>query len=236
MIAGYDPDFGEEMGSENLAFAPMPNIDAGERAASYMLPSPSDDDLRMDEDKVESINPMYEDFKKSQESMFAPLVNKIGMGIMGYKDPFELYKATQATLDPDSMQSRIARDRQLDRERAERKLAEDQRMRAMIQSMLPPPAETVEPPEEFFPLPDPGPIIPEAPTSPVVESTRVPDFTIPALPTLPATSPLLPPGISPELLRNLFKLQGVPATAMQEGGSVNKLDTAVDNFLSAVRQ
>ena len=102
--------------------------------------------------------------------------------------------------------------------------------------MLPPPAETVEPPEEFFPLPDPGPIIPEAPTSPVVESTRVPDFTIPALPTLPATSPLLPPGISPELLRNLFKLQGVPTTQMNQGGSVNKLDTAVDNFLSAVRQ
>ena len=34
---------------------------------------------------------------------------------MGYKDPFELSnKATQATLDPDSMQSRLARDRQLD--------------------------------------------------------------------------------------------------------------------------
>ena len=61
------------------------------------------------------------------------------MGIMGYKDPFELYKATQATLDPDSMQSRIARDRQLDRERAERRLAEEQRLRDMIQSMLPPP-------------------------------------------------------------------------------------------------
>ena len=76
------------------------------------------------------------------------------------------------------MQSRIARDRQLDRERAERRLAEEQRLRDMIQSMLPPPAETVEPPEEFIPLPDPGPIIPEAPTSPVVESTRVPDFTI----------------------------------------------------------
>ena len=234
MIAGYDPDFGEEMGSENLAFAPMPNIDAGERAASYMLPSPSDNDLRMDEDKVESINPMYEDFKKSQESMFAPFVNKIGMGIMGYKDPFELYKATQATLDPDSMQSRIARSRQLDRERAERKLAEEQRMRAMIQSMLPPAVETVDPTETTAPIADV--VTPTEPTSPVVESTRVPDFTIPALPSLPATSPLLPPGISPELLRNLFKLQGVPATAMQEGGSVNKLDTAVDNFLSAVRQ
>ena len=42
--------------------------------------------------------------------------------------------------------------------------------------------------------------------------------------------------ISPELLRNLFKLQGVPTTQMNQGGSVNKLDTAVDNFLSAVRQ
>ena len=175
-----------------------------------------------------------EGFMKSQKSMFAPFVNKIGMGIMGYKDPYELYKATQKTLDPDSMQSRLARDRQLDRERAERKLAEEQRMRAMIQSMLPPAVETVDPTETTAPIADV--ITPTEPTSPVVESTRVPDFTIPALPTLPATSPLLPPGISPELLRNLFKLQGVPATAMQEGGSVNKLDTAVDNFLSAVRQ
>ena len=106
----------------------------------------------------------------------------------------------------------------------------------MIQSMLPPLAETVEPPEEFIPLPDHGPIIPEAPTSPVVESTRVPDFTIRFANFRMHTSPLLPPGISPELLRNLFKLQGVPTTQMNQGGSVNKLDTAVDNFLSAVRQ
>ena len=176
----------------------------------------------------------YQGYLKSLDSPFAPLVNKIGMGIMGYKDPFELYKATQATLDDKSMQSRLARDRQLDKERAERKLAEEQRLRDMIQSMLPPAVETVDPTETTAPIADV--ITPTEPTSPVVESTRVPDFTIPALPTLPATSPLLPPGISPELLRNLFKLQGVPATAMQEGGSVNKLDTAVDNFLSAVRQ
>ena len=174
-------------------------------------------------------------------------INNIVAGIFGYpKDDqgnitplglAQMRAATQKTLDPDSMQSRIARDRQLDRERAERRLAEEQRLRDMIQSMLPPPAETVEPPEELIPLPDNyiGDMTP-SPTSPVVESTRVPDFTIPALPTLPATSPLLPPGISPELLRNLFKLQGVPATQMNQGGSVNKLDTAVDNFLSAVRQ
>tara|TARA_Y100001938_G_scaffold145677_1_gene222867 strand:- start:871 stop:2091 length:1221 start_codon:yes stop_codon:yes gene_type:complete len=175
-----------------------------------------------------------EGFMKSQKSMFAPFVNKIGMGIMGYSDPYELYKATQATLDDESTQSSIARDRLKDQERAERKLAEEQRMRAMIQSMLPPAVETVDPTETTAPIADV--ITPTEPTSPVVESTRVPDFTIPALPSLPATSPLLPPGISPELLRNLFKLQGVPATQMNQGGSVNKLDTAVDNFLSAVRQ
>jgi len=174
-----------------------------------------------------------EGFMKSQKSMFAPFVNKIGMGIMGYSDPYELYKATQATLDPDSTQSSIARDRLKDQERAERKLAEEQRMRAMIQSMLPPAVES-DPTETTTPIADV--ITPTEPTNPVVESTRVPDFTIPALPSLPATSPLLPPGISPELLRNLFKLQGVPATQMNQGGSVNKLDTAVDNFLSAVRQ
>ena len=174
-----------------------------------------------------------EGFMKSQKSMFAPFVNKIGMGIMGYSDPYELYKATQATLDDESTQSSIARDRLKDQERAERKLAEEQRMRAMIQSMLPPAVES-DPTETTAPIADV--ITPTAPTNPVVESTRVPDFTIPALPSLPATSPLLPPGISPELLRNLFKLQGVPATQMNQGGSVNKLDTAVDNFLSAVRQ
>jgi len=174
-----------------------------------------------------------EGFMKSQKSMFAPFVNKIGMGIMGYSDPYELYKATQATLDDESTQSSIARDRLKDQERAERKLAEEQRMRAMIQSMLPPAVES-DPTETTTPIADV--ITPTEPTNPVVESTRVPDFTIPALPSLPATSPLLPPGISPELLRNLFKLQGVPATQMNQGGSVNKLDTAVDNFLSAVRQ
>ena len=240
MIAGYDPDFGEEMGSENLAFAPMPNIDAGERAASYMLSSPvnqsinrSDDDLRIDEDRVKSTGPVYDAFLKSQESPFAPVVNKIGESIFG-KSPYDLFYTTQQNLKPDSMQSRIARDRQLDRERAERKLAEEQRLRDMIQGMLPAPVEATQTPTA--PIAEaPTPVAPTNPLDVVVPSTRVPNFQIPALPTLPATSPLLPQGISPELLRNLFKLQGVPVTAMQKGGSVNTLDNAIDNFLSSVR-
>ena len=67
---------------------------------------------------------------------------------MGYKDPFDFYKATQATLDPNSMQSSIARDRKLDQDRAERKLAEEQRLRDMIAGMLPPTAATTPTPAD----------------------------------------------------------------------------------------
>ena len=40
----------------------------------------------------------YQDFLKSQDSMFAGAVNRLGK-FMGYDDPFELYKATQAQLE-----------------------------------------------------------------------------------------------------------------------------------------
>ena len=90
--------------------------------------------------------------------------------------------------------------------------------------------------KNLFHYQTPGPIIPEAPTSPVVESTRVPDFTILRVANFTRNITIVAESISPELLRNLFKLQGVPTTQMNQGGSVNKLDTAVDNFLSAVRQ
>ena len=43
-------------------------------------------------------DPMYQDFLKSQDSMFSGTVNRIGKA-MGYDDPFELYKATQAQLE-----------------------------------------------------------------------------------------------------------------------------------------
>tara|TARA_R100000995_G_scaffold21953_1_gene9296 strand:- start:149 stop:2296 length:2148 start_codon:yes stop_codon:yes gene_type:complete len=174
-----------------------------------------------------------EGFMKSQKSMFAPFVNKLG-GIMGYDNPYDLYKATQATLADDSMQSSIARDRLKDQESAERKLAEEQRLRAMIQSMMPPaPETTTTPTAPIAEAPAVATLV--NPQDVIVPSDRAPNFSIPPLPVLPSTSPLLPQGISPELLRNLFKLQGVPATAMNQGGSVNTLDSAIDNFLSSVR-
>jgi len=199
----------------------------------------SDDDLRMDEDKVESINPMYENFKKSQESMFAPVVNKIG-SVMGYDDPFDLYKATQATLDDESMQSSIARDRLKDQQSAERKLAEEQRLRNMIQGMMPPTAGTPAPPMVTAPdAPVADPATPDY-SSVVVPSDRVPGFDVGNISPIPQFKmptefePVFPESLSNSYFRDLFKNIGV--SKMQEGGAVNQLDSAIDNFLSSYRQ
>ena len=116
-------------------------------------------------------------------------------------------------------------------------------MRDMIQGMLPPTTADSDPTQGGIGgMPTtPDPDAPETDTvepdysSVVVPSDRVPDFTIPELPSLPETSPLLPPGISPELIRNLLAMQGSSVTNMQEGGSVNKLDNAVDNFLNSLK-
>ena len=242
MIAGYDPDFGEEMGSENLAFAPMPNIDAGERAASYMLSSPTDQNQPSIESRYRPADapaPRSQAFIDSYNHPLAkfvtPFTDAFGKAF-GYdmdteQGRYDFYNRTQDTI---ARNKELQDQRQLDRERAERKLAEEQRLRDMIQGMLPAPVEATQTPTA--PIAEaPTPVAPTNPLDVVVPSTRVPNFQIPTLPTLPATSPLLPQGISPELLRNLFKLQGVPVTAMQKGGSVNTLDNAIDNFLSSVR-
>jgi len=199
----------------------------------------SDDDLRMDEDKVESINPMYENFKKSQESMFAPIVNKIGSA-MGYDDPFDLYKATQATLDDESMQSSIARDRLKDQQSAERKLEEEQRIRNMIQGMMPPTAGTPAPPMVTAPdAPVADPTTPDY-SSVVVPSDRVPGFDVGNISPYPQFrmpteyTPVFPESLSNNYFRDLFKNIGV--SKMNEGGAVNQLGSAIDNFLSSYRQ
>ena len=116
----------------------------------------------------------------------------------------------------------------------------------MIAGMLP---ETAATPTTPAP-PIAAPIDPVEATAPdyssvVVPSDRIPNFDINQIspypqfnmPVLPQRQqlPMLPPGISPELLRNLFKMQGVPAATMNQGGSVNTLDTAVDNFLGSLR-
>ena len=178
---------------------------------------------------------MYPNFLKSQESMFAPFVNKLG-SFMGYDDPFDLYKATQENV-AEQERDQIKRRKRLDT--AEAKLAEEQRLRDMIAGMMP-----QQTPITPNPIVDPSPpTVSDDPSGVVIPSTRIPNFDIanlspyptfgvPGTKTYPA---VIPSGITPELLKNLFTMQGVPATTMQEGGSVNKLDTAIDDFLGSMR-
>ena len=58
-------------------------------------------------------DPQYQDFLKAQDSIFAGAANRLGK-FMGYDDPFELYKATQAQKER-SKQADIMRRRDQDR-------------------------------------------------------------------------------------------------------------------------
>ena len=129
--------------------------------------------------------------------------------------------------------------RRKDQESAERKLAEEQRMRAMIQSMMPPAVDTTTPIDPIIDLPPSGDdTTPTAPTSPIVESTRTPGFDLANLPAFPQfnmpTQPVLPPIIQPDFFKELLANMKMPVATMQEGGNVSSLDNALDNFINTI--
>ena len=174
-------------------------------------------------------------------------IHNIGASVLGYPRDAQgnitpaglaqMRAATQQTLDPNSMQSRLARDRQLDKERAERKLAEEQRLRDMIQGMLPPTATTA-PTTPVADAPTADPATPDY-GSVVVPSDRVPGFDVGKISPYPQFrmptefSPVFPTSLSANYFKDLFKNIGVQN--MQQGGSVNQLDSAIDNFINAYR-
>ena len=153
---------------------------------------------------------------------------------LGYADLLAQTKSTSAT------NQRLQEQRRKDQEREERRLAEEQRMRDMIQSMLPPAVDTTTPIDPIIDLPPSGDdTTPTAPTSPIVESTRVPGFDLANLPAFPQfnmpTQPVLPPIIQPNFFNQLLSNMKMPVAAMQEGGNVKSLDTAVENFIEAIK-
>ena len=153
---------------------------------------------------------------------------------LGYADLLAQTKSTSAT------NQRLQEQRRKDQEREERRLAEEQRMRDMIQSMLPPAVDTTTPIDPIIDLPPSGDdTTPTAPTNPIVESTRVPGFDLANLPAFPQfnmpTQPVLPPIIQPEFFKELLANMKMPVTNMQEGGNVKSLDVAVDNFIEAIK-
>jgi hypothetical protein len=76
---------------------------------------------------------------------------------------------------------------------------------------------------------------------PVVPSDRIPGFDLANLSPYPTCGgfnvPPITPGLSPELLRRLFAMQGEnmppPVIALKSGGEV--LDNTIDNFLGSLR-
>jgi len=253
----------DNLGSATPIFDPIPNIDAGERAASYMLPQPvftgdQFDDSNIDEMAALPVTPFtpitqpeatrYTAGQGAPDNTFGfnqftrPIIDFMGYDTSTPAGAGQYYADTQASVLRNEADER-ERGRQQDRE--QRKLAEEQRLRDMISGMLPE-AEVAGDPAPPIAAPT-DPVEETAPdySSVVVPSDRIPNFDVNQIspypqfnmPVIPQRQqlPILPSGISPELLRNLFKMQGVPAATMNQGGSVNTLDTAVDNFLGSLR-
>tara|TARA_B100002019_G_scaffold245848_1_gene223464 strand:- start:15257 stop:17329 length:2073 start_codon:yes stop_codon:yes gene_type:complete len=149
-------------------------------------------------------------------------------------DRYDYYNLTQQTKEASE---RAAEARRRDQDRAERKLAEEQRLRDMIQGMLPPTAATAP----TAPIADASTVDPVTPDygSVVVPSDRVPGFDVGNISPYPQFrmptefSPVFPTSLSANYFKDLFKNIGVQN--MQQGGSVNQLDSAIDNFINAYR-
>ena len=175
-----------------------------------------------------------------EPSIFDPL-QSLAQKALGYPEGMRgLYQMEQDKQATMATNQRLQDQRRKDQEREERRLAEEQRMRAMIQGMLPPAVDTTTPIDPIIDLPPSGDdTTPTAPTSPVVESTRVPGFDLANLPAFPQfnmpTQPVLPPIIQPNFFNQLLSNMKMPVAAMQEGGNVKSLDTAVENFIEAIK-
>jgi hypothetical protein len=151
---------------------------------------------------------------------------------------YQAYLATQRNVAR-QQQDEIKRKKDQDRLEAEQR--RQQELRDMIAGMLPeqatssPSAPIVSTPT----LPEDGEGITYP--DPVVPSDRIPGFDLANLSPYPTFGgfnvPPITPGLSPELLRRLFAMQGEnmppPVIALKSGGEV--LDNTIDNFLGSLR-
>ena len=249
----------DDLGSATPVFK-YPEFDAGERAAGYMLPQKEpivDADIAFggsgkEEDDVFSTPYADAGFAKAEANPLnkyvAPVTNFIAglqtnpntgqkFDMSNTSDRYDYYNLTQQTKEASE---RAAEARRRDQDRAAAKLAEEQRLRDMIQGMLPPTAATTPaPPMVTAPdAPVADPVEPDY-GSVVVESDRVPGFDVGNISPYPQFrmptefEPIFPTSLSANYFRDLFKNIGV--NKMQEGGAVNQLDSAIDNFINAYR-
>jgi len=248
----------DDLGSATPVFK-YPEFDAGERAAGYMLPQKEpivDADIAFggsgkEEDDVFSTPYADAGFAKAEANPLnkyvAPVTNFIAglqtnpntgqkFDMSNTSDRYDYYNLTQQTKDASD---RAAEARRRDQDRAAAKLAEEQRLRDMIAGMMPKTAATPAPPMVTAPdAPTATPATPDY-SSVVVPSDRVPGFDVGNISPFPQFrmptefTPVFPESLSNSYFRDLFKNIGV--NKMQEGGAVNQLDSAIDNFINAYR-
>ena len=253
----------DDLGSATPVFK-YPEFDAGERAAGYMLPQKEpivDADIAFggsgkEEDDVFSTPYADAGFAKAEANPLnkyvAPVTNFIAglqtnpntgqkFDMSNTSDRYDYYNLTQQT---NEASNRAAEERKRDQDRVAAKLAEEQRLRDMIQGMLPPTADPTQGGIGGMPT-TPAPDAPVAdPVEPdygsvVVESDRVPGFDVGNISPYPQFrmpteyTPIFPTSLSANYFKDLFKNMGVKN--MQQGGSVNQLDSAIDNFINAYR-
>ena len=251
LVGEYDKMYREPRDSDNLGSATPIFKTVGEGRSpvsgnvydAYTRPPKDFTDLRT----VKSTSPLTEGALPSGSLTQGAPDNMFGLNrftkpivdFLGYdtSTPAGVGKYYADTARSEAAYLRGQEERKRDQDRAERKLAEEQRLRDMIQGMLPPTAATA-PTTPVADAPTADPATPDY-GSVVVPSDRVPGFDVGNISPYPQFrmptefSPVFPTSLSANYFKDLFKNIGVQN--MQQGGSVNQLDSAIDNFINAYR-
>jgi hypothetical protein len=210
----------------------LANIDLTNVAESGNPKQGTFEDLRAE---IDAMGP----FERGVGSFFAKAFGH-GVDDQGVITPAGLLDFRNQTQATAARNKELEDQRRKDQDDRERQLLADQQLRALIASMMPPTAATTPTPP-MVGLPDAPVADPVAPDygSVVVPSDRVPGFDVGKISPYPQFrmpteyKPIFPPAISANYFKDLFKNMGVKN--MQQGGSVNQLDSAIDNFINAYR-
>ena len=235
--------------------APISGIGMEKALANQAKSIPNTSLANIDLTNVKTRNPKqgtFEDLRAEIDAM-SPFERGVGsffakafghgvddQGVITPAGLLDFRNQTQATM---ARNKQLEEDSRKDREDKERQLLADEKLRAKIASMMPSTAATTPTPP-MIGLPE-NPVAPVAdPVAPdygsvVVPSDRVPGFDVGKISPYPQFrmpteyTPIFPPAISANYFKDLFKNMGVKN--MQQGGSVNQLDSAIDNFINAYR-
>ena len=221
--AGRNDPYREDRSTPTIApvTSASPNIMAG---------SQYDPQFRSDQGFIDSFNNPFAQYTRRFTD---PIFEAQGFDMGTDAGRYQAYLTTQRNAAQQE-RDQIQRRKRLDKEEAEQR--SQQELRDMIAGMMPQQTPTIPSPI-IDPIIDP----PSADkySDPVVPSDRIPGFNLANLNPYPdfgmSVSPISP-GLSPELIRRLFAMQGesMPSPiSLESGGEV--LDNAVEKLIGNLR-